>query len=84
MRYIRQLTKSLDSKEAIYVDLELLAYAIRTMNRPRLSELAMGPIVTIINPIRTAGSFIIGTVGGVLVKVKTTAPLFISSVVFFV
>ncbi len=84
IRYIRQLTNSLDSKEILYIDLELLAYAIRTLNRPRASEVVMGGVVSIVNPVRTIGSIVIGSFARIIVKVITNTSSIIGSVVLII
>lgn len=81
-RYILELTKSVDSKEILYIDLELLAYAIRTLNRPRASEVAIGNIVRIINPVRTLFSIVIGSGAGVMVKMVAKTSTITGSIVF--
>ena len=80
-RYIRELTNLLDSKEILYVDLELLAYAIRTMNRPRASEVVMGNVVRIINPVRTIGSIVIASSAGVILKLVANSSSIVGSIV---
>lgn len=81
-RYIRELKNSLDSKEILYIDLELLAYAIKTMNRPKPSELVMGSVVRIVNPVRTISSVVIGSTAGVIVKLVANSHSVIGSIVF--
>lgn len=64
IRYILQLTNSLDSKQILYIDLETLVYAIRTFKKPRLSELLINKTDTIfglLNPVKSLGSLAIGT-----------------------
>jgi len=80
-RYILELTNSLDSKEILYIDLELLAYAIRTMNRPRPSEVLMGGVVRIVNPVRTIGSIVIGSSAGVILKLVANTSCIMGTVV---
>lgn len=79
-RYILTLTNSLDSKEILYIDLELLAYAMRTMNRPRPSEVVMGGVGRIVNPVRTIGSIVIGSSAGVIVKLVANTSSILGSI----
>lgn len=83
IRYIRELTKTLNSKEILYIDLEILAHYLRTLNRPRTSEILANRKIQIFNSVRTIGSAISRTVAGVAVKLTNRVNLdgFISSVV---
>ncbi len=94
VRYIRELTNTLNSSEIVYIDLEVLVYAIRTLDRPRPAEMVMGiqrpaesvignVLITVINPIRTICSIVFGSFTGIVVKKVVPGSLYIlTSIVF--
>lgn len=81
IRYIRELTNTVDSKEVLYIDLELVAYAVRTLNRPRVLDLPIRGIFTIINPVRTGMAIIFGSAGGVYMRLKHNTSGILGSIV---
>lgn len=81
------MTNSVDSKGILYIDLELLAYAVKTLYRPRPSDLAIGLgtfVIRIIDPVKTIGSAIIGSVMGFIVKRVTNTSINIGSIVLII
>lgn len=80
VRYIRELTRNADSTEILYIDLELVAYAVRTMHRPRSSEFPIRGIFTFINPIRTYVTIALSASGGIYMWLKYKISVVVGSI----